>query len=108
LSVDTKKKENIGNFKNNGREWSLKGNHTDVNVYDFIDKKLGKAAPYGIYDISKNMGWVSVGISCDTAEFAVNSIRNWWLEMGKETYKECQEIMITADCGGSNGNRVRL
>jgi len=108
LSVDTKKKENIGNFKNNGREWSRKGEHTDVNVYDFIDKNLGKAAPYGVYDISKNKGWVSVGISCDTAEFAVNSIRNWWLEMGKETYGECQEIMITADCGGSNGNRVRL
>lgn len=108
LSVDTKKKENIGNFKNNGKEWSQKGEHTDVNVYDFIDKDLGKAAPYGVYDISKNTGWVSVGISCDTAEFAVNSIRNWWLEMGKETYGECQEIMITADCGGSNGNRVRL
>ena len=76
LSVDTKKKENIGNFKNNGKEWSQKGDHTDVNVYDFIDKELGKAAPYGVYDISKNVGWVSVGISCDTAEFTVNSIRN--------------------------------
>lgn len=108
LSVDTKKKENIGNFKNNGSEWSPKGKHVDVNVYDFIDKKLGKAAPYGVYDISKNMGWVSVGISSDTAEFAVNSIRNWWLEMGKENYNQSQEIMITADCGGSNGNRVRL
>jgi hypothetical protein len=69
LSVDTKKKENIGNFKNNGKEWSQKGEHTEVNVYDFIDKELGKAAPYGVYDISKNVGWVSVGISCDTAEF---------------------------------------
>jgi Rhodopirellula transposase DDE domain len=108
LSVDTKKKENIGNFKNNGKEWSRKGEHIDVNVYDFIDKNLGKAAPYGVYDISKNKGWVSVGISSDTAEFAVNSIRNWWLEMGKETYEDCQEIMITADCGGNNGNRVRL
>lgn len=108
LSVDTKKKENIGNFKNNGKEWSQKGKHIDVNVYDFIDKKLGKAAPYGVFDISKNKGWISVGISSDTAEFAVNSIRNWWLEMGKETYGDSQEIMITADCGGSNGNRVRL
>jgi len=108
LSVDTKKKENIGNFKNNGKEWSRKGEHTDVNVYDFIDKDLGKAAPYGVYDISKNIGWVSVGISSDTAEFAVNSIRNWWLEMGKESYRESPEIMITADCGGSNGNRIRL
>lgn len=105
LSVDTKKKENIGNFKNNGKEWSQKGNHTDVNVYDFIDKKLGKAAPYGVYDVSQNIGWVSVGVSSDTAEFAVNSIRSWWLEMGKEVYGCSQEIMITADCGGS---RVKL
>ena len=108
VSVDTKKKENIGNFKNNGKEWSQKGEHREVNVYDFIDKKLGKAAPYGVYDISRNVGWVSIGISSDTAEFAVNSIRSWWLEMGKETYGACQEIMVTADCGGSNGNRVKL
>ena len=108
LSVDTKKKENVGNLKNNGKEWSPKGEHTDVKVYDFVDKKLGKVAPYGVYDISKNVGWVSVGISSDTAEFAVNSIRNWWLEMGKEVYGKPQEIMITADCGGSNGRRVRL
>ncbi|NNM59988.1 MAG: ISAzo13 family transposase [Legionellales bacterium] len=108
LSVDTKKKENIGEFKNNGREWSQKGEHIDVNVYDFIDKKLGKAAPYGVYDVTENTGWVSVGISSDTAEFAVESIRRWWYEMGKKLYKNATDIMITADCGGSNGYRVRL
>lgn len=108
LSVDTKKKENIGEFKNNGKEWSQKGEHVDVNVYDFIDKKLGKAAPYGVYDVTENKGWVSVGISSDTAEFAVESIRRWWYEMGKKIYKNATDIMITADCGGSNGYRVRL
>jgi len=108
LSVDTKKKENIGNFKNSGKEWSRKGKHIDVNTHDFIDKKLGKAAPYGVYDIANNKGWVSVGISSDTAEFAVNSIRSWWFEMGKDTYNDATDIMITADCGGSNGYRVRL
>jgi hypothetical protein len=79
-----------------------------VNIYDFIDKAKGKAAPYGVYDVGANAGWVSVGISSDTAEFAVESIRRWWHEMGAEIYKEATEIMITADCGGSNGNRVRL
>lgn len=108
LSVDAKKKENIGLYKNNGLEWSAKGKHTDVNVYDFVDKEKGKAAPYGVYDIGANVGWVSVGISSDTAEFAVESIRQWWLEMGEELYKSAPAIMITADCGGSNGNRVRL
>lgn len=108
LSVDTKKKENIGLFKNNGRQWHKKNHVTDVNVYDFVDKKLGKAAPYGVYDIANNVGWVSVGISSDTAEFAVESIRNWYNEMGKEVYASSKAIMITADCGGSNGNRVRL
>jgi hypothetical protein len=108
LSVDAKKKENIGEFKNNGKEWSRKGETTDVNVYDFIDKQKGKAAPYGVYDVANNIGWVSVGISSDTAEFAVQSIRNWWYEMGNELYSHATEIMITADCGGSNGNRVRL
>lgn len=108
LSVDAKKKENIGCYKNNGKEWSPKGMHTDVNVYDFIDKQKGKAAPYGVYDINQNTGWVSVGISSDTAEFAVESVRTWWNEMGLEKYKYAKEIMITADCGGSNGNRVRL
>lgn len=108
LSVDAKKKENIGNFKNNGKEWSKKGEHTDVNVYDFIDKTKGKIAPYGIYDITNNEGWVSIGISADTAEFAVESIRTWWQENGKDIYKDAPDIMITADCGGSNGYRVRL
>jgi hypothetical protein len=108
LSVDAKKKENIGLFKNNGREWSKKGKHTDVNVYDFIDKQKGKAAPYGVYDMGENKAWVSVGISSDTAEFAVQSIRTWWYEMGKDIYANADEILITADCGGSNGNRVRL
>jgi len=108
LSVDAKKKENIGQFKNNGCEWRQKGQHTDVNVYDFIDKKKGKAAPYGVYDVGENVGWVSVGISSDTAEFAVQSIRNWWYEMGKGEYAKSEKIMITADCGGSNGYRVRL
>jgi hypothetical protein len=108
LSVDTKKKENIGNFKNNGQEWGAKGETVDVNVHDFKDKKLGKAAPYGVYDVSKNVGWVSVGISSDTAEFAVASIRNWWNEMGKEMYEGTRELMITADCGGSNGNGASL
>ncbi len=108
ISVDTKKKENIGEFKNNGKEWSPKDEHVDVNVYDFIDKKLGKAAPYGVYDVTENKGWVSVGISSDTAEFAVESIRRWWYEMGKKIYKNATDIMITADCGGSNGYRVRL
>jgi len=108
LSVDAKKKENIGQFKNNGCEWRQKGQHTDVNVYDFIDKKKGKAAPYGVYDVGENVGWVSVGISSDTAEFAVQSIRNWWYEMGKGKYAKSEKIMITADCGGSNGYRVRL
>ena len=108
LSVDTKKKENLGNFKNNGKEWSAKGKHTEVLTHDFPDKKLGKVAPHGIYDINKNQGWVSVGISSDTAEFAVNSIRNWYLQMGKLQYPKIKKIMITADCGGSNNYRSRL
>jgi hypothetical protein len=108
LSVDTKKKENIGNFKNSGKEYCKKGEPTEVSVYDFIDKEKGKVSPYGIYDLSKNKGWVNVGISADTAKFAVNSIRSWWYDSGKETYKNSKEILITADCGGSNGYRVRL
>lgn len=108
ISVDAKKKENIGNFKNNGREYRPKGKPTEVNVYDFIDKAKGKVAPYGIYDLLKNEGFVNVGISADTAEFAVNSIRLWWYTMGKTTYPAATELMITADCGGSNGYRVRL
>jgi hypothetical protein len=108
LSVDAKKKENIGNYKNNGKEWSAKGKPTDVNVYDFPDKIQGKAAPYGVFDLAENEGWVSVGISSDTAEFALESLRCWWSEMGRHKYKDAPQIMITADCGGSNGYRVRL
>jgi transposase len=108
LSVDTKKKENIGNFKNNGKEWMPKGEWTEVNTHDFPDKELGKVAPYGIYDTTRNEGWVNIGISHDTAEFAVNSIRTWWKNMGKDLYENCTEIMITADCGGSNNYRAKL
>ena len=108
ISVDCKKKELIGNFKNAGREWFVKGNAPEVNVYDFIDKDLGKAVPYGIYDIAKNEGWVSVGISKDTAEFAVNSIRTWWQQMGKEQYPIANKLLVTADGGGSNSSRSRL
>lgn len=108
ISVDTKKKENIGEFKNAGREYHKKGTPIEVNVHDFANKDLGKVSPYGVYDLSKNKGWVSVGISADTAEFAVHSIRCWWHLMGKEVYPHARELLITADCGGSNGHRVRL
>lgn len=108
LSVDTKKKENIGNYANKGKEYQPKGQPDQVKVYDFIDKKKGKVAPYGIYDIGQNVGFVNIGISSDTAEFAVNSIRKWWDKMGRDRYKQSEAILITADCGGSNGNRVRL
>ena len=108
ISVDTKKKENIGNYKNNGQELCKKGQPVEVKGHDFIDKRLGKVAPYGIYDIGKNAGWVSVGISADTAEFSVNSIRTWWYMMGIHSYANAKELLITADCGGSNGYRVRL
>lgn len=108
ISVDTKKKEKIGNYANNGKEYRKKGQPEEVNVYDFINKELGKVAPYGIYDLFRNEGFVNVGISCDTAEFAVNSIRSWWYEMGKAEYPNATELLITADCGGSNGYRVRL
>ncbi len=106
ISVDAKKKELIGNFKNNGREYRESGKPLLVNDHDFPEE--GKAAPYGIYDINKNAGFVNVGISSDTAEFAVNSIRYWWRDMGQETYPEATDIMITADVGGSNGRRNRL
>ncbi len=108
ISVDCKKKELIGNFKNAGADWFEKGKSLKVKVYDFVDKELGKAVPYGVYDIAKNEGWVSVGISKDTAEFAVNSIRNWWQQMGKEQYHSAKKILITADGGGSNSSRSRL
>jgi len=108
LSIDTKKKENVGNYKNKGQEYSQKGKPITVNTHDFLDKKLGKVAPYGVYDIGRNEGWVSVGISSDTARFAVNSIRTWWYVMGNEIYKDAETIMITADCGGSNSNKTKL
>jgi hypothetical protein len=108
ISVDTKKKELIGDFKNAGREWQPAGRPVRVRVHDFIDDELGKVAPYGVYDLSANEGWVSVGIDHDTAEFAVHSIRMWWFEMGRPLYRAAKRLLITADCGGSNGNRVRL
>jgi len=108
ISVDTKKKELIGNFKNPGREYHKKGQAPEVNVHDFVDPEKGKAAPYGIYDLNRNDGWVSVGISCDTAEFAVNSIRSWWREMGSLHYEGSGAIYVNADGGGSNGRRNRL
>ncbi|MBT9142608.1 MAG: hypothetical protein DDT29_01002 [Dehalococcoidia bacterium] len=108
ISVDTKKKELVGDFKNGGREWQPKGSPEPVRVHDFIDKTLGKVNPYGVYDQTANVGWVNVGTDNDTAEFAVESIRRWWGKMGKEHYPEAKELLITADCGGSNGYRIRL
>lgn len=108
ISVDTKKKELIGDFKNAGREWQPVGTPEEVRVYDFIDPELGKVAPYGVYDLTNNNGWVNVGIDHDTAEFAVESIRRWWFEMGQAVYPQIRRLLITADCGGSNGYRVRL
>jgi len=108
ISVDTKKKELVGGFKNGGQEWEKKGHPTEVEVYDFPDKELGKVSPYGVYDLARNEGWVSVGITHDTAEFAGESIRRWWLRMGKRVYPDAKELLITADGGGSNGVRVRL
>ena len=108
ISVDTKKKENIGNFKNGGKEYHAKGQPEEVNVYDFPDKELGKVSPYGIYDMTQNQGWVNVGISHDTAMFAVHSIRQWWFSMGSYCYPQSNKLLITADGGGSNGSRVKL
>jgi transposase len=108
ISVDTKKKELIGRFKNGGREWQKKGQPEEVNVHDFADKELGKVVPYGVYDLTHNQGWVSVGINHDTAEFAVATIRRWWKRMGIRLYPQATELLITADGGGSNGSRVRL
>lgn len=107
ISVDTKKKELIGDFHNGGREYQPKGQPERVRVHDFIDPGLGKAIPYGIYDISNNEGWVSVGDTADTAEFAVNSIRRWWNQMGKDRFGDATRLLITADAGGSNGYRIR-
>lgn len=108
LSVDCKKKELIGNYKNGGKEWQVSKKPVEVNVYDFIDKAKGKAAPYGIYDVKHNKGWISVGISSDTASFAVSSIRSWWENEGKNEYENANKLYITADGGGSNGVRNRL
>jgi transposase len=108
ISVDAKKKELVGDFKNAGREWHPQGQPPEVRVHDFQDKELGKALPYGIYDIGANTGWVSVGVDHDTPEFAAESIYRWWREMGCQTYPDAKELLITADGGGSNGARTRL
>src|SRR5271166_1188834 len=108
ISVDTKKKELIGNYRNGGTDYRPKGDPRRVKVHDFEDKELGKVTPYGVYDVGANAGWVSVGITSDTAEFAVASIRQWLNRMGRKRYPDARELTITADCGGSNGARVRL
>jgi hypothetical protein len=108
ISVDTKKKELVGDFKNGGREWRPKGKPEKVRVHDFKIPELGRAAPYGVYDLAQNIGWVSVGVDHDTASFAVATIRRWWYVMGQERYPKAQKLLITADGGGSNGSRVRL
>jgi len=108
ISVDTKKKELVGNYRNAGREWRPKGDPKRVKVHDFEDKQLGKVAPYGVYDVGANTAWVSVGITHDTAEFAVASIRMWLERMGRQRYPKARELNITADCGGSNAPRTRL
>jgi hypothetical protein len=108
ISVDAKKKELIGDFKNGGQEWQPQGQPEKVRTHDFEDKELGKGIPYGVYDTGRNEGWVSVGVDHDTAQFAVSSIRNWWLHMGEKVYPQAEELLITADAGGSNGYRVKL
>jgi hypothetical protein len=108
VSVDTKKKELVGDFKNGGREWRPKGRPEEVRVHDFIDPQRGKAIPYGVYDMRRNAGWVSIGVTHDTASFAVNAIRLWWKHMGRRHYPRAASLLITADSGGSNGTRVRL
>jgi transposase len=108
ISVDTKKKELVGDFRNNGREYRSQGCPEEVRVHDFLIKELGRAVPYGVYDLAANAGWVSVGIDHDTAAFAVNSIRQWWLNLGRARYPNATRLLITADGGGSNGSRVRL
>jgi hypothetical protein len=108
VSVDTKKKELIGPYRNRGKEFQPKGKPEKVKVHDFIDKDLGKAIPYGVYDVRKNLGWVNVGCDHDTAAFAVSSIRRWWRGMGKKLYSKAQKVLICADAGGSNGYRIRL
>jgi hypothetical protein len=108
ISVDTKKKELIGEFRNGGREWQRKGEPVEVLVHDFMDKELGKAIPYGVYDLTENQGWVSVGIDHDTARFAAEAIHRWWKKMGSRRHRGANELLIMADGGGSNGSRCRL
>jgi Rhodopirellula transposase DDE domain len=108
ISVDTKKKELVGDFKNGGREWRPAGQPEPVRVHDFVDRELGKAIPYGVYDWATNQGWVSVGTDHDTPAFAVQSVRRWWEEMGRPVYPQATELLITADGGGSNSSRARL
>ena len=108
ISVDTKKKELVGDFKNSGRELRPKGDPEKVRVHDFVIPELGRAAPYGVYDVTQNAGWVSVGVDHDTAAFAAQSIRRWWESMGHAAYPQAARLLITADSGGSNGARVRL
>ena len=108
ISVDTKKKELVGNFKNSGREIRPKGKPEKVRVHDFMIKELGRASPYGVYDLTSNAGWVNVGIDNDTSTFAVESIRQWWYSMGKKVYPKAKRLLITADSGGSNGYRIKL
>ena len=108
ISIDTKKKELVGNYKNNGKEYHKKGEAPKVNVHDFADKELGKANPYGVYDVLNNEGFVNVGIDKDTAQFAVESIRRWWIQMGASRYPCAKRLLITCDGGGSNGSRSRL
>jgi len=108
ISVDTKKKELVGDFKNAGREWRSRGEPDEVRVHDFLIKELGRAVPYGIYDLAANAGWVSVGVDHDTAAFAVQTIRRWWHDIGDKRYPNAKRLTITADGGGSNGSRVRL
>ena len=108
ISVDTKKKELIGNFKNAGREWQPQGQPEETLVHDFADRELGKVIPYGVYDVGKNWGWVSVGMDHDTSDFAIDSILSWWSHMGRKTYPSATKLLIMADGGGSNGTRSRL
>jgi hypothetical protein len=108
ISVDTKKKELVGDFKNAGREWRPQEQPEDVRIHDFLIKELGRAVPYGVYDLAADVGWVSVGIDHDTAAFAVQTIRRWWQEVGRVRYPEAKRLVITADGGGSNGFRLRL
>jgi transposase len=108
ISVDTKKKENLGNFSNKGREYQPKGKPLETNMHDFTDKELGKAIPYGVYDIGRNEGWINIGITHDTAQFAANSIRRWWTRMGSYRFPNARRLLMTADAGGSNGYTLRL